>query len=53
MKGISRRNFLKYAGLMGASSGALALAGCDEGGAGGGEGGRLWREHQDRRLTLR
>lgn len=39
MKGISRRNFLKYAGLMGASSGALALAGCDEGGAGGGEGG--------------
>ena len=39
MKGISRRNFLKYAGLMGASSGALALAGCDDGGAGGEGGG--------------
>ena len=39
MKDISRRNFLKYAGLMGASAGALGLAGCDGGTEGGGEGG--------------
>lgn len=36
---ISRRNFLKYAGLMGATAGATGLAGCDSSSSGSGEGG--------------
>lgn len=46
MSTISRRNFLKYAGLMGGLTGAAALAGCDatessNGGEGSGDGSKI------------
>ena len=42
MKNVSRRNFLKYAGLMSSLTGAAALAGCDSSSRGGsGDGGNI------------
>ena len=42
MKNVSRRNFLKYAGLMSSLTGAAALAGCDSSSSGGsGDGGNI------------